>query len=411
MLPYSFYVSDEELLVSVGSYMETNRVSVEKVLKIVYQEQAVFRIRPVNRCSQTIAGIGSGDNTVRLWDLNTETPMFTCRGHKNHVLSIAWSPDAKCLVSGDKDGKVCCWDPIKGELQGKPLSGHRKAITGIAWEPAHLSCPSRRFVTCSLDGSAKIWDFKLRKSLISLSGHTKAVTSVKWVEMELYTQGTFLIISEDRTIIMWETKGKFKHVLKEHGHWVNSLSLSTDYVLRTGAFDHTRKEISSDEEMKKIALERYNKAKGTKDSPERLVSGSDDRTMNLWEPSVSLKRKNRSTGHQQLVNHVSFSPNGQWIASGSFDGSVRLWNGFTGDYVTKFRGHVGRVHQITWSADSRMLLSGSKDSTLKIWDIRTKRLKQNLSGHSDPVYAVDWSPDGEKVASGGKDKVLKLWKG
>lgn len=42
-------------------------------------------------------------------------------GHKDHVLSIAWSPDAKCLVSGDKDGKVCCWDPIKGELQGKPL--------------------------------------------------------------------------------------------------------------------------------------------------------------------------------------------------------------------------------------------------------------------------------------------------
>jgi ribosome assembly protein 4 len=56
MLPYSFYVSDEELLVPVGTYLEKNKVSVEKVLTIVYQQQAVFRIRPVNRCSQTIAG-------------------------------------------------------------------------------------------------------------------------------------------------------------------------------------------------------------------------------------------------------------------------------------------------------------------------------------------------------------------
>lgn len=46
----------------------------------------------------------------------------TFSGHKNHVMSIAWSPDAKCLVSGDKDGKVCCWDPITGNLQGNPLT-------------------------------------------------------------------------------------------------------------------------------------------------------------------------------------------------------------------------------------------------------------------------------------------------
>ncbi|XP_018454854.2 notchless protein homolog isoform X1 [Raphanus sativus] len=140
MLPYSFYVSDEELLVPVGTYLEKNKMSVEKVLSTVYQQQAVFRIRPVNRCSQTIAGHAEavlcvsfspvGKQLARaqvillsgFCDLNTETPLFTCKGHKNWVLSIAWSPDGKHLVSGSKSGELCCWNPKKGELDGNPLT-------------------------------------------------------------------------------------------------------------------------------------------------------------------------------------------------------------------------------------------------------------------------------------------------
>ncbi|WZZ89159.1 hypothetical protein YC2023_117738 [Brassica napus] len=252
--------------------------------------------------------------------------------------------------------------------------------------PVHLSSPCRRFVTSSKDGDARIWDVTLKKSLICLSGHTLAVTCVKWGGDGIIYTG-----SQDCTIKMWETtQGRLIRV-----RCIPFMpTIARDLMHITNVI---------------TALERYNQAKG--DSPERLVSGSDDFTMFLWEPSVSKQSKKRLTGHQQLVNHVYFSPDGKWVASASFDRSVRLWNGVTGQFVTAFRRHVGPVYQVSWSADSRLLLSGSKDSTLKIWEIRTKTLKQDLPGHADEFFAVDWSPDGEKVVSGGKERILKLWKG
>ena len=63
---------------------------------------------------------------------------------------------------------------------------------------------------------------------------------------------------------------------------------------------------------------------------EKLISGSDDFTMFLWNPEVEKKSTCRMTGHQQLINDVKFSPDTRIIASASFDKSIRLWDGKTG---------------------------------------------------------------------------------
>ncbi|KAF0712336.1 hypothetical protein AaE_012051, partial [Aphanomyces astaci] len=160
--------------------------------------------------------------------------------------------------------------------------------------------------------------------------------------------------------------------------------------------------------MQQAAQARYDAIR--RGQPERLVSGSDDFTLFLWEPAESKKPIERLTGHQQPVNDLSFSPDGRYFASASFDKKVKIWNGKDGKFVATLNGHVGAVYQVCWSSDSRMIVSASKDSTIKVWELANlKNAKETLSGHADEVYALDWSPNGQKVASGSKDRTIKMY--
>uniref|UniRef100_A0A673A9Y8 Notchless protein homolog 1 n=1 Tax=Sphaeramia orbicularis TaxID=375764 RepID=A0A673A9Y8_9TELE len=406
-VPLAFFVRGEaEVVSSLGSCVKTLGVETEQVLPVVYQPQAVFKVRAVARCTSTLQGhteavistafsptgkylaSGSGDTTVRFWDLMTETPHHTARGHTHWVLSIAWSPDGKKLASGCKNSQIFLWDPATGTQIGKTLTGHTKWITWLL----------------------RIWDTVLGRCEKILTGHTHSVTCVKWGgDGLLYTS------SQDRTVKVWRAKdGVQCRTLHGHAHWVNTLALSTDYVLRTGAFEPATATVNpqdltgSLEELKEKALQRYHKVRGS--APERLVSGSDDFTLFLWNPAEDKKPLARMTGHSALVNEVLFSPDTRLLASASFDKSIKIWDGRTGKYLMSLRGHVASVYQVAWSADSRLLVSGSSDSTLKVWDVKTGKLNMDLPGHADEVYAVDWSPDGQRVASGGKDKCLRIWR-
>ncbi|XP_078080819.1 notchless protein homolog 1 isoform X2 [Mustelus asterias] len=425
-LPLAFYVNETEIVTSLEKALQEQKVETENVIDIIYQPQAVFRVRAVTRCTSSLEGhteavisvafsptgrylaSGSGDTTVRFWDLSTETPHFTAKGHRHWVLSISWSPDGKKLASGCKNSQIFLWDPSTGKQMGKVLAGHSKWITYLCWEPLHINPQCRYLASASKDGSVRIWDTVLGRCDKILTGHTQSVTCVKWGG-----DGLIFSSSQDRTIKVWRAQdGVMCRTLQGHAHWVNTMALSTDYVLRTGAFEPAEATVvpqdrnDSLEELKQKALQRYEQTRGQ----ERLVSGSDDFTLFLWTPAEDKKPLARLTGHQALINEVCFSPDTRLIASASFDKSVKLWDSRTGKYLASLRGHVSAVYQIAWSADSRLLVSGSSDSTLKVWDVKTRKLSVDLPGHADEVYAVDWSPDGQRVASGGKDKVLRIWR-
>jgi len=425
-VPYSFFLKDaeEEIVENLQAALKSaGQTSTESIVSIVYQPQAIFRVRAVTRCTATIPGhseatlhvqfsgdgrvlaTGSGDTTVRIWDVLTETPKFTCRGHKDHVLALAWSPNGRLVASGGRDAEVRLWDHTTGKLVGKPFKGHTKWITALAWEPLHKNFHCTRLASASKDGDIRIWDVVRRQCVLTLSGHTSSIHCLRWGGQGLLYSG-----SQDRTIKVWAVdSGKLVRTLEGHAHWVNTMSLNTDYAMRTGPFDHKGQGPTEESEVVSLCQKKYDAAL-TPSRQELLVSGSDDFTLMLWDPVNTKKAIIRMTGHQQPVNHVCYSPDGRYIASASFDKSVKLWHGASGKFITTFRAHVQAVYQVCWSADSRLLVSSSKDSTMKVWDITSKKMKMDLPGHADEVFACDWSPDGERVASGGKDQVVKIWR-
>eukprot|EP01134_Creolimax_fragrantissima_P004288 CFRG4288T1 len=424
--PFTFFIGDNELTTDIGSHIEKHLDdNGEQVINITYRPQAVFRVKSVTRCAATIPGhaeavlsvqfspdgkrlaSGSGDTTVRFWDIGTNTPQHTCKGHSNWVLCVAWSPDGTRVMSGSMDGKVMLWDAASGARIGEKgfKNGHKKWVSAIAWEPFHTNPDCNRVASAGKDGSVKVWDTVRYRILFSLSQHTQCVTSVVWGG-----EGLIYTASQDRTIKVWRASdGVLTRTLEGHAHRINQLCINTAFACRTGPFDHRGYRDADKGKAQEVALQRYNTLLASAGGVERLCSASDDFTMFLWNPKTDKKPLARLTGHQQLVNSVVFSPDGCTIASASFDKSVKTWDGRTGKFMQTMRGHVGAVYQVAWSADSRLLLSASKDSTIIVWDTKTAKIKEQLPGHADEVFTVDWSPDGSKVASGGKDKVMKLW--
>ncbi|KAJ2900301.1 hypothetical protein MKZ38_002519 [Zalerion maritima] len=401
----------------------------EMTITLSAEPQAVFKVQAVTRMAARIPGhgenilcaqfspksssrlaTGSGDCTARIWDTDTGTPKTTLKGHRSWVLVVAWSPDGERLATGGNDKEVRVWDPEKGKQVGAAWAGHRDFITSLAWEPYHLwdRESGGRLASASKDSTVRVWRANTGRTEHVLSGHKGKVTCVRW-------GGTGMVYtaSNDKTIRVWRASdGTLAHTLASHAHWVNHLALSTEFVLRTGFFDKEMGPVPDTPEGKRErAKQRFEKAAVVQGkAAERLVSGSEDFTMYLWDPSQSNKPIARMHGHQKQVNHVTFSPDGTLIASAAWDNHTKIWSGKDGRFINTLRGHVAPVFQAAFSADSRLLVTGSRDTTLKVWDMRTCKLSVDLPGHQDQVFAVDWAPDGKMVGSGGADKAVRLWR-
>lgn len=133
------------------------------------------------------------------------------------------------------------------------------------------------------------------------------------------------------------------------------------------------------------------------------------------EPNVFWKGVQTLKGHSELVRSVAISPDGQTLASGSSDQTIKLWNPVTGGLLGTLTGHSSAVLSLTFSPDGQTLVSASQqeflDGNIKLWDVSRAKLRQTLGNSlvSIGTNCVSFSPDGQTLATAHFDAAIRLW--
>ncbi|KAH8705562.1 WD repeat protein [Talaromyces proteolyticus] len=146
-------------------------------------------------------------------------------------------------------------------------------------------------------------------------------------------------------------------------------------------------------------------------SPDRtmLASGGADGSLKVWD-TYTGKLLHTFEGHLAGISTVAWSPDNETIATGSDDKTIRLWNALTGKAHPKaFSGHHNYVYSIAFSPKGNMLVSGSYDEAVFLWDVRSAKVMRSLPAHSDPVAGVDICHDGTLVVSCSSDGLIRIW--
>eukprot|EP00742_Colponemidia_sp_Colp-10_P004434 GILJ01004734.1.p1 GENE.GILJ01004734.1~~GILJ01004734.1.p1 ORF type:complete len:824 (+),score=148.01 GILJ01004734.1:503-2974(+) len=156
-----------------------------------------------------------------------------------------------------------------------------------------------------------------------------------------------------------------------------------------------------------------------------VISGSADATARLWDlqtgqlvrifggpEEISIKKGLPRIGS---ISSVAISPDSRFVALGSLDKIIQIWDLETGDFVETLKGHAKSVYSVAWSPDGRCIISGSKDETVKLWDVtagsglRRPRCRLTYRGHKDLVLSVSYAPSGDWFISGSKDNTIRFW--
>ena len=313
---------------------------------------------------------GSWDGTVKVWDANSGELIADCRGHTFVVDSVSYSPDGQRVASGSRDGTVKVWDANSGELIAD-CRGHTDQVYIVSYSP-----DGQRVASGSCDHTVKVWDANSGELIADCHGHTGRVYSVSYSrDGQRVASG-----SSDGTVKVWDANSG-ELIADCHGHTdiVNSVCYSPD--------------------------------------GQWVASGSDDYTVKVWDAHsgeliadcLELTDEINSVSYSPKINCVSYSPNGRWVASGSDDGTVRVWDARSGELVADCLEHTSRVLSVCYSPDGQRLASGSDDGTVKVWDAYSDELIADCrGGDTDWVNCICYSPDGQRIASG-NDHTVKVW--
>ncbi len=303
----------------------------------------------------------SGDDTLKVWDLESGPELRTLEGHSDSVDGVAITPDGRRAVSASTDNTLKVWDLDSGR-ELRTLEGHSSPVLGVA-----ITADGRRAVSASEDHTLKVWDLESGRELRTLEGH-----SLSFIGVAVTADGQRAVsASDDNTLKVWDL---------ESGREVRTLEGHTNSVLGVAVTADGR----------------------------RAVSASGDTTLKVWD--LQCGRELRALeSHSSPVMGVAVTPDGRWAVSASWDKTLKVWDLESGRELRTLEGHSSWVYGVAVTADGQRAVSGSEDKTLKVWDLESGRELCTLKGHSASVYGVAVTPDGRRAVSASGDNTLKVW--
>ena len=230
------------------------------------------------------------------------------------------------------DDKLEVWDATSGR-QLKTLDGGGTEIRTFA-----LSDEGDR-IAAGYYKFAKTWDVRSGTVLSTLGGHSNSVYTVA------FSPDGARVLSGDINgpVGIWDTVT---------GRLVRSFTPFGDNGLQSAAF-------SPDGAF--ALLGGYGNG---------VFIGGDNNGLRLVETKTWSTLKNLA-GHVSTVSTVAFSKDGRRGLSGSWDGTIKLWDLTRGSLIRTLNGHAGHVNSVSFSPDNKLIVSGSSDTTIRIWNTRT----------------------------------------
>jgi COMPASS component SWD3 len=151
-----------------------------------------------------------------------------------------------------------------------------------------------------------------------------------------------------------------------------------------------------------------------------IVSCSHDGLIRVWDTATGQCLRTIVHEDNAPVTCVRFSPNGKYILAWTLDSCLRLWNYIEGKgkCVKTYQGHTNKQYSLSGAfgtygstgSPHAFIASGSEDGSVILWDVSSKNILQKLEGHVDAVLAVDTHPTEKIIASAGLDRTVRIWR-
>lgn len=269
----------------------------------------------------------SNDKTIRIWDVNNGECFQCLRGHDRQVSCVAWSPDGQFLASGADEKDILIWD-IQSGKNTNVLKGHTSSILCLAW-----SGDGRMLASGSVDKRIIIWDASTLQEIKSLTEHTSLIEGLNWSPNNLRLASA----SGDKTVKIWDVTNGTSVTLSGHSDWVCSVVWSPNSQIIASC--------------------------GT----------TSDRTVRIWDIQ-SGKNLKILEGHSITVQDVSFTSDGNILASKSGDNTIRFWSTNTWNTICvlseKSQERFDRNRGLAFHPSLPILATlGESEQSLRIWEL------------------------------------------